>query len=515
MLIILIFTGSLGFLLLNKAPQIWDSAAHINLSMLYAYKIKEGSFKELLTLSGYYPPLLHLAGGLFFMIFPKFNSQLWLIFFFYLLLLVFTYKLTISLYGKEVNNLSLLTCLILSLFPQIYTQTRVFLIDLMMTMLLAGGLYFLHTSNGLKSTGRSLAAFTFFSLAQLSKWYAFIFMPVPIIYELIRNKANFSRKAVVNLLSGIAVILVLNLPWYYLNYKSILYYFGFFQKGESIDPQSLFSLDALSEYIRLVSVYELYFVNFIIMLVGLAYLLVKKETHSKYYLFSILLPFFIMNLIVNKDSRFLMPLLLYFAVIISKLFINIIQRSRLAGSSLLILYLTVNITLYIFTSFNQLGYELPENLMFISYLISGPVKKYNWARWNPTEFSYRTDSWEVDNVYNYIKELTGKNSAKILFAVDYPYFNSVNFNSLQIYEKYSYDVRLTMPGEKLEDLTNFDIILTADKPGPESIFIYSDMIRINKFLKEESTDFTDVKTFTLPNNVNVYVYQRLDLENTQ
>ena len=91
----------------------------------------------------------------------------------------------------------------------------------------------------------------------------------------------------------------------------------------------------------------------------------------------------------------------------------------------------------------------------------------------------------------------------------------MNFNSLQIYEKYSYDVRLTMPGEKLEDLTNFDIILTADKPGPESIFIYSDMIRINKFLKEESTDFTDVKTFTLPNNVNVYVYQRLDLENTQ
>ncbi len=511
-LIFLTVVGSLVYQRLNKAPQIWDSAAHINLSMLYAKKITDKQFSDIPTLSGYYPPFVHLAGAVFFLVFPSFNSQLYLTFAFYILGIVFLYLL--SRYFFEGNRkLALLTCVVFSLLPQVMRELRLFELDLPLTSLLITTIYFLHTSDRLTKRWRGLAFFIFFAFAQLTKWYAFVYIVAPVLFELLRYKDSALKptdlkKVLLNIILGITIFIAFSLPWYLKNFQSILNFFGVYSKGELIDPQNPFSVENAIEYLKLISVYQLYFINFIFALFAILVSFAQKRSHSVYYLVAILFPYVVFTLITNKDARYLMPVSIYFCLFLAQGVSAIEDKFKLLGKVAVIGFLSLNVLLYFLVSFNQFD-SLPDALKPFVFVISGPKAKYQWLSWNPTEMSYQKHDWKLAEVYKRIEDLSNGKTASvaILFAVDFPYFNRLNFDSSQIYNNKHFQVHTAYEDTKISDLESYDFILTSYNPGLEQLRHYKRMVEINRFLfSDKNTNFEQRNVFKLPNGEDVYLF---------
>jgi len=519
-LVLIGFTISLSILyqILNTAPQKWDSAAHINLSMLYANKFKELRIAEIPTLSGYYPPFVHLAGSLIYLLIPILNSPLILTFLFLIFGLVYLFKLTHLL--TQDKTIALFSCLVFALTPQVFTETRLFQLDLPLTALIIASLYYLFKSNGFVSKKHIILFFLLASFAQLTKWYAFLYLLIPFFGQtVIMFKTETKQYALVNVLKGLILSVFLVVPWYAINQSSIFNFFSSVASlGELNDPQNVFSLTGVLEYFYLSFAFQTSFPFFVLILASIVVTIAKKIPYAKTLAFSVLFPWLCFTLLKNKDVRYIMPVLPFFMASLT-LFLMSLKGSLISKilKPVLITYLGI---LFLFISFNQIP-QLPRNLRFIGYAYAFPTNKYQWLNGATNELSFKAQDWQISNMFNYLVNDLDKyktKTGKIMFVVDYPYFNSINFDSLQInkgtYYKTTagYDIYYLDLGNGSEGMRRalypYDYVVTAYNPGDMNLRHYDKMVQINRFMQQQGDTYFESKaSYRLPNGEEVYLFR--------
>lgn len=515
--------GTFIYHFLNAAPQKWDSAGHMNLALLYAIKIKEFKLLDIFTLSGYYPPFVHLLGGLFYIFIPTTGSLLFLTLVIYVIGLVYLYKLAfIFLQDREK---ALLTCTIFSLFPQTFIEARLFQLDLPLTFLVVAAVYYLHQSHSFTKRKETILFFLFAAFAQLTKWYGFMFFIVPFAYEFMwKNKTDnyINSKKLINIGKGALVAFVLTASWYVINFKSILNFFGNVSSlGELSDPTNPLSMESLLEYFNLSLAFQISYFVFLIVFIGAIYLLIKRDGRIKYYLLSMILPWTVFTFIVNKDVRYIMPILPYYALLLSTFLATLEFKKREWAMTIAVILLGFQLFTYGFISFNQYE-ELPKKLRWFGGMYTSPGNKYKWVLHTPNVYSYSTNDWKIETLYDKLMVLDSEveKNANIIFAVDYPYFNILEFTTLQLQNSTYYQAKAGYDltnNEFVDDFVanpinhDFKYIVTSYDPGPKDLRHYENMVKINRFLQlDGNRNYQSVGSFKLPNQEEVYIFRKND-----
>ncbi len=357
---------------LNKAHQTWDSAGHLALSMKFADLIrdflygKDVSLLEILTESNYYPPFLYLitAGlNLFFGYHIKLMLSIIFLSFIATLFVLRTLVKELGFSGKT----AFLTILFYSLFPLIPDQYRQFHLELPLILAILLCYLFLIRSAYFQNTKYTLLFFATFGVAQLIKWYAFLFFVVPAVYLLVKSYKELDvKKLVRNIIAGSIVFLLLVLPWYLANLKEFLLLSSVFSQGESDDPQKFFSFLNFLHYIRVAITTQMGFIPFIVFILGIIQFVKTNRRFGLLAALQLLVVYLIFTIIKNKNGRYILPLAPGFAFFIAYFLTTKVKNKIVVG--LVMLY---SVTALLVSSFVPIRYKHPISDI-VSIVYAGP-----------------------------------------------------------------------------------------------------------------------------------------------
>ncbi len=310
LLFLLIFHTSIVLIFhnLNKAEETWDSAGHIGMSYNIAEQFRrlisgQINFVDFLRTSDYYPPFIQSIGAIISLIFGYNSYYLLLLSLFFFLLSITSVYVVAKIISKN-SRTAFFTALFFSLFPQVYEQSRVFQLDLPLVGLQMITVYAYIKSNAFKSIKYSIIFGIFFSLGQLTKWYNFIYLLIPILLDLIQKRSaiqsNF-RTILLNITNISLITLIVAAPWYIANYSKILEYSRIFAEGELDDPTSLLSIETILYYPDRILSHQIFILPSILLIISIIYLFIKNRNNFAYAFLGILAPLIIFTVIGNKN----------------------------------------------------------------------------------------------------------------------------------------------------------------------------------------------------------------------
>ena len=501
----------------NNAPQTWDSAGHLVLSYIFSSYIKNHlEFLSFIQISPYYPPLIHLLGGIILSIFG--NNYHLLLFtgtIFFIIAIVYLFFFIADL-NRDNYRVAFLGVLMFSLFPQVWEQSRLFHLDLPLTAMVIASVFHLFRSDGLKNHFHSIMFFIFLSFAQLTKWYGFIFLLVPIFYYFKFNaQLKISFYLIYNSFLGFSIFLLFVSPWYLVNCQNILSVSKITLTGEIGDPSNLFTSENIFHYLELISSYQLTFLSMLVIWISATFLIIKKKKQVFVLLFAILFPYGVFTFIPNKDLRYLLPLAPIFVILIT-VAVDL-ERKFL---SLVMGITSILGCVFLYLSFGPSTGVFKSNLL--SMLIGGPY----WSNWYSQDNHYRYDveDWSIPMVFDDLEAIISgdENSIGIynlLDLVEERHFSVAAFE-LERYQQKIENLFVFSPQYQLtpytikqldELLTSIDFVVLADTPGPEGLRNFQTLVQLSTEVQNRDSDFIQIKMYPLPNGNNVRLYVRKGL----
>jgi hypothetical protein len=306
--VLLVGTGHLLWAAGDGRPPSWDRAGHLERALLCARFLREGAWRQILDLSPYYPPLTHCAAGLLHRLLGPSHlvALLWIQG--CLGLLVFaTYGIGARL-GSAAAGVA--AALLVAGYPEIFLESRVFMLDVPLTAVVALTVLALLRSEGFTHRFWSLVAGMLGGLGLLTKWtYPFFLLPIGLYCwfgarqspeERVPERRGRGR----HLLLALAVTAVVAAPWYLrhpLLPLSLLHnaYAGGVPYG---DPSPLYYVRAL--------VYQLGGLFAALFALGLLAAWRRRSLRGLGVLVVwVLVPMVVLTLLRNRDYRHTMPIL--------------------------------------------------------------------------------------------------------------------------------------------------------------------------------------------------------------
>lgn len=292
-------------------------------------------------LRGVYPPLFRLNAVVSFIFLGEtFDAAVFSISFFYIILIIFSYKLMRLFAGSFV---SLLMCAYISFVPGVYRFSRVFLTDFILTaMTVAAAYYLLLLVQNNKKRDAFLLGF-FCSLGLLSKQsFVFIFLPFVIL--------KINKIKLYNLIISAIVVFCLAVPWHLWQFYDssetlgIMWNVDFFS-SRTIEFFRIYSL-ALYENIWgtlgiWVAVSAVFY--YIFFLEGKS-----KNGYLLWFLFSFSIFLFCLT---EHATKYILPLCVPVFLIIATVLIRMRSYKKVLFLALIIVSLVINIREYIFLSY--------------------------------------------------------------------------------------------------------------------------------------------------------------------
>jgi 4-amino-4-deoxy-L-arabinose transferase-like glycosyltransferase len=513
---------------LNTAPPTWDGAGHLSLAFTYADKIVsffkfngDASLLDLIRVSTYYPPLLHFLGGIVFLVFGRnYEHALLLETVFLLLAIVFLYKI-IRYKFPDKPALALVSSLIFSLLPGLWGESRQFHLDVPLTAMLLVSYYFLIKSDSLKSRKYSLLFFVAFALTQLTKWYGFVYLAVPFIYEVLikakQAKELLNKARIYNILYGSAIVLLVALPWYFFNLQTILANVKVASTADAGDPTNIWSLDSLLFYLHWMVTHQLGILCVLLIALSVHAQYIKRILFRNYLLYMFLLPYLIFSFIQNKDIRYVLPVTPILAFYITYYLLDDASKIyRVIKASLLVAFL---LFYYFLFSFNQFT-KLPNNLVGISYVFAGPGN-LDWV-YEPNYYAYDDHDWNTEQIVHKVESIADAEELsvshyKVLEASDNKFYAIADFDMYKQQSRY-YNMDLTVPFFKFDtftpdELSNYvrqmDFAIVPDSAGPpglRNIIVLNQLIAY--FKNDQNMDFIEMAVYTEPDGNVIHVYKR-------
>ncbi|MGK7888470.1 MAG: hypothetical protein AB4042_03990 [Leptolyngbyaceae cyanobacterium] len=356
------------WLALDHAPPSWDPADHMIGALNYWWTLQPQHWfsghiwDALWTLSSKYPPLLYISTAPFLALLGRGADQAIAVNLFYTaILLISVYGLGRVLFRAEVGRWAAGLCL---LFPQFYSLRTGYYMDYPLTTLIAAssliltGWHFSHLSTtrpprsiphrftAVKQWGLALSFGVTFGLALLMKQTAVFFLAVPLVWVGVpslvlgirqRRWAKFSQ-----IFSGVAIAFLMIWPWSQTNWLfQISAAFNSNIKSARIEGDPAWNTLAGWTYYWQQLPQALSYPLLIVALVGLLIALLttlirflappnfKTSQHPNtptpqrktppflWFLFFFLPTYAIWSAIANKDSRYILPWLSWWSVLLA------------------------------------------------------------------------------------------------------------------------------------------------------------------------------------------------------
>jgi len=527
-IIVFHFTLNVIWQYINTAPPTWDSAGHLVLSYIFTDRFPEffGGHANLISLikvSTYYPPFLHFLGSLvFFVIGRNYEFALMLGTGFFIIAQIYLYLIV-----KEVTQnkkTAVLTVLIFSLFPQVWEQSRQYHLDVPLCALLLGAFYHLIKSRGLIDKYHSMLFFLLLSFAQLTKWYAFIFLAFPFLYHVLysplKAKVLHDRNRWTNLVVGGIIVVLVAAPWYVVNFKTILENVQVSSTADAGDPSEVLSFESFFHYIKLSTTHQIGIVSMLLFVVSLMFLFKQNNNMGRYILWSTLIPYFVLTLIQNKDLRYILPLAPFFAFSIACFFT--MRPTKILPNIGIGIYLFYLFFYYFFFSFNQYQ-TLPKSLYFVSTFFAGPGYRLTWVD-EPYSYAYNGKDWKGEQIIHTINKLANEEpnihgKYRVLEVSDNRFYSIASFDMYLLENRY-YEMNLKIPynrpdamsEEELADyLSTIDFAIIPKDPGPPGLRNIAVLRQlVSYFLDGQHAEFELSQSFDLPDGNVLYLYRRSD-----
>ncbi|MDC0449017.1 glycosyltransferase family 39 protein [bacterium] len=514
---------------LNTAPPSWDSAGHLSLSFGFIDRIGrlfqgEVSLLELLHVSNYYPPFVHFVGSLVYPILGRnYEHSIFLVgTLFFGLAIVYLYKIIKHIFGSA--PLAFFTVLIFSFLPGVWEQSRHFHLDIPLVALLLVSFYHLLLSNSLKNTKHALIFFIFLAFAQLTKWYAFVYMLVPFFAEVFAKGHHqqdlLNTKRIKNLLVGVFVVSGIALPWYIANLDNISQSIGIFSTADAGDPTNVLSYESMFHYLKLATSHQVGIVSVILIVLGIYVANKKEESFAPYAQFLIALPYLVFTLIQNKDLRYILPLTPIFAFYIAYLLFH--TKNVMARPIKLIVYILYLVFLFLFLSFNQFS-RLPDNLKWVSGLMGGPYG-FAWVV-EPWSYAYNGDDWRNNEIVTKIEYLADESGLsvdhfKVLEISDNRFYSTASFDMYKLQNRF-YNMDFVVPYLRFNPMTptelndylsNVHFAIIPDNPGPPGLRNIAVLNQIVSYFKSDrNASFSVVEDYEMPDGNILTLYKRTNI----
>jgi 4-amino-4-deoxy-L-arabinose transferase-like glycosyltransferase len=467
---------------------------------------------DFLRISQYYPPFIHLVGAIFALLRNNDYHFIQLTGSFFLSINIFF----IFLLAKKLfcsTKIGFFSAFFSSFFITVYQQSRTHMLDIPLSALIVAGLVFLLKSDYLTSTKNSIIFFILLSLAFLTKWYSLIYFLVPLLFisfNLVKDKRIFIR-ASRNILSGVFILLIMILPWYIVNFSSIISITQKTATAEKGDPNLLLSFENLFFYLKLIIMFQFSFFGFIFFVLSLYDLIKKRETREVTLLLTTNIVFiylFFTFFVANKNIRYLIPLMPYLAIIMGAGLVYFLKRAKGFFS-----VLSSFIIFYLLVSFFILSFALPIYPRYkktLNFPLLGWLDIY-YLHYYPVRVVYYDNGFPYEEL---MKDVFNTKLGKInwLILVDTEDFNLGTFDSYLYPAVNSRKKDLQFIGyDLLEDKitdeqiwqylkNNIDLILVAkEHPGlPDYIREYESLIRFQRFiLSGKASDFIPVAEYKI------------------
>ncbi len=337
-------------------PPSWDASAHLNLCLQYRDVLRNADTnlgRNLLDVTGYYPPLYHLSTLPFLALFGYSLSSACLVNLLYLLILVWaTYGIGKRLYNELTG---LLAAFLVSVYPYIAFMTNSFVIDLALTSMVTLGMYLYLRSEDFRKSWPSMLFGLVCGIGVLVKWTYGFFLFGPALYGL--WKAIRTRKEYPRMLKNAGLSLLISFivawPWYSYNLiKFVRYSIRFSGIGANEGDPVIQSLSSWLYYGKnlLLQVQPVFLALFVL---GILIYLLTWKRQNKILFWWIVLPYIILTLIRNKDERYTLPFLAAVSIISCFWLVNI--KKDIIKYVLIPLVVVFGLTQYFVTSFGQVG----------------------------------------------------------------------------------------------------------------------------------------------------------------
>ena len=518
------------FSLDNSVPS-WDPADYLNGVMIYNKALdnidlfSSSWWRDFWLLSKKIPPLIYIITGAFFHIFPPSLSNANLFF------SGFTLILIISLFylGKLFFNqkIALFSCLLIQFIPGLYYYRREFLLDYPLTVIVTASftcLSYWYFVKGKSSWWLSLITGIFLGLGILLKQPFVFFLFFPLVFVTISSLWQRKWQKVSQIIFMFFSSLVIFYPWYRTNWLVI------FTSGKRATIDSailegdppLNTLKAWTFYAE-VAPYLLSSFLLLVCLFSIIYLVIKYLNNSAlkskgiyaflqnsfyqtnavqdnvlittiWLLIFIVGGYLLTSFNVNKDARYILPLLPVITLIISALIFSYQgqkkQLFRILTTSIAFILMLLNL--------------FPLGGSFITEKLSFKTKKY----------PYVGEKWPLENVISTAIENSPYSRINIGVLPSGSKLNEFNitfYGLVADFQAYGRKVG-TRKKEVTQDVKAMDwfLILT----GKENAFKKYPAKKIASELVQTNGEFKLLKKWLLPDETYLELYQRKQLKNT-
>ena len=515
------------FSLDNSVPS-WDPADYLNGVMGYRQGLVNldifdlSSWREFWLLSNKIPPLIYIITGLCFHVLPPSLSSGNLVFSGFSLLLIFS----IFYLGKLFFNqqIALLACVLIPLIPGLYYFRREFLLDYPLTVIITFSftcLSYWYFSQGKSSWWLSLLTGISFGLGLLLKQTFAFFLFFPFLFVCIFSiwQRKWQRVGQIILMSLSSIILFY--PWYRTNWL-VIFTSG---KRATIDSAiiegdpSLNTLKAWTFYAEV----SPYLLSSFLLLVGLfclIYLAIKYFKNSSiknkniwiylqknfyqntlpekqikaitFWLITFILGGYLLSsLNINKDARYILPLLPICTLIVSALI-----YSYRGEKKQLFKIVTVSIA-FILMLLNL----FPLGGTFVTNKLSPKMENYpytgkQWAVPKLVEKAKQTNPYQRMNI-GVLPSTSKINQSNVSFYGSIPDSQQVYGRQVGVREK-----------EVPQDVNALDWFMT--KTGEQGSI--PDAQKMTVDLVENGGDFSLLDKWLLPDESYLQLYQRKQLQ---
>ncbi len=498
------------WLMEDTRPPVWDMALHQSYALNYLPTQGIARPFRLSDYSGNYPPFVHLAIALCFLLFhpgPHIavlcNLPATLILFWAI------YELARELCG---HRAACWTCFLLAVTPYLVWMSRETILDYWLSAWVAAALLVLLRTRGFASRKLSLLFGVIVGCGLLTKWLFAGFAIVPTLYICFRYRVWRDQERVVALADSLLVAGCLAGTWYLPNIAKLVRYFADNARiGELEGEPAILSFQSAIYYLRLLEGYQLFGILFLILCISVYFVWRKKLLRDGGFLVvAIVSGWLAVTLLRTKDPRFTLPLLGQL-LILPGAWIQSWSRSWLAVAAKALIVLVLGIQIYA----SNFGIRLLPQEIILARGYQGSLR-WDWNLYLQHYFHIlgppRREDWKQKEILLRIMDNAKQNRVQGNLAVvpDMPRFNAANFN-LQA-RLMSFPIRVDHPQSSERGVHSFDgfnyVVMTEGDQGMPWTTLASRAL--NQIIVDEHQIFRLVQTYTLPNGdgARLYLIQR-------
>jgi hypothetical protein len=497
-MVVLLWGVNIVWLRRDTRPPVWDMALHQSYALNYLPHMQGAAPAPLTSRSGNYPPLVHLAISLCYLIFhpgphiavlaniPATILLLWSVF----------------LLGEDLAGVGAArwACLLTTLTPYLIWLSRETVLDYWLAAWVAAGLVALRKTEDFQSHSRSLFFGLVCALGMLSKWFFAGFLLVPVALVCSRSRIWRDRGRLRHLADALLLAGAFAGIWYLPNLSNLAHYFlENAQVGALEGEPRVLSFQSFIYYLRLLEGYQLFGILFLLLVLSSAFVWKRRLLRDGPFLLAAVCGgWAVMTLLRTKDPRFTMPLLGPLAIV---------AGAWLGSWNKLWWKRALKVGLVVLLCFQAYAANfgvrwIPEEVV-LARGYRGSVL-WNWNLYLQDYFHIlgrpRREDWKQDEILAKVMEDVRSSGARPALALtaDLPRFNSVNFQLMARLR--GLPVRVVQLRSEPENRKAFDdydyVVMTEQEQGMG--WTTTNSRALNQIIVDDPETFRVIRLYLLP-----------------